>query len=50
MNQAAEKDGQLQLNVEGLVKMAEANGMSKENCTMIEEVGNKCKAPKISDE
>lgn len=50
LNQAEEKDGQLQFNVENMVKMAEANGISKEKCAILEDVANKCKAPKTEDE
>lgn len=49
-NQADEKDGKLELNVPNLVKMAEANGLSQENCTIVEEVGNKCKSPLVADQ
>lgn len=50
LNQADEKDGKLELNVPNLVKMAEANGLSQENCTIVEEVGNKCKSPLVADQ
>lgn len=43
-------NGKLELAMENVVKMAEVNNVSKENITLIEEIGEKCKSPAVADE
>lgn len=48
--QVEEKDGKLELAVENMMKMAEANGADKEKLAIAKEVAEKCKSPAVTEE
>lgn len=44
------KDDKLEMDVDKMVGLSEAQGASKEQAAMVREVGEKCKAPPAADE
>lgn len=49
-NQVKEKDGNLELEVDLIVKFAQAGGLNAEHTTILREVGEKCKSFEIEDQ
>lgn len=49
-NQIKEKNGKFELNVDVIVKLAQAGGLDAEKTAILQEVGEKCKTFEIEDQ